>query len=121
MNKWKVLSGISFIFMVGILVGSLGTHIILRHRFPPSPLHQGPKAVFLLKILSKDLSLTDSQKTKVKQILDQTDEKLHQHFQIAEPQVQKIIDDNFNEISKELNDDQKKKLDLMRQRFERRR
>jgi hypothetical protein len=118
MNKWKLVSGIFFIFVVGILTGSLCTHVILRHQFPPPPLHQGPKAAFLLERLSKDLSLTEGQKVQVKRILEQTDEKFHRHFQEEEPQIQAIIDGSFSEISRELNDDQKRKLDLMRQRFE---
>jgi hypothetical protein len=117
MKTWKVVSGIALVFVVGILVGSLGTHVVLRHRFPPP--HPGPKAAFLVERLSRDLSLTESQKARVKQILDQTDEKLHQHFQQVEPQVKKIVDDSFAEIGKELTDEQRKKLDLIRQRFER--
>jgi hypothetical protein len=121
MKAWKVISGIALVLVVGILAGSLGTHVVLRHRFPPPPLHQGPKAVFLLERLSKDLSLTESQKARVKQILDQTDEKLHRHFQVEQPQVQRILDDSFSEIGKELTDGQKTKLDRIRERFERRR
>jgi hypothetical protein len=94
----------------------------VRHRFPPPHPHDRPKAAeFILKRLSRDLSLTESQKTRVKQILEQTDGKLRQHFQQVEPEVKKIIDDGFAEINKELTDGQKTRLNLFRQRMERRR
>jgi hypothetical protein len=123
MKRWKVVSGIVLVLVVGILIGSFGTQMLLRHRFPPPPPpHGGPRAAdFLLKRLSRDLSLTEIQKTRVKEILERTDEKLHQHFQQVEPEVKKIIDDGFGEMRKELTDDQKTKLDRLKEHMERRR
>jgi hypothetical protein len=123
MKTWKVVSGIALVFVVGILLGSFGTELLIRHRFPPPPpSREGPKAAeFLLGRLSKELSLTEDQKTRVKQILEQTDERLHQHFRQVELQLKTIIDDGFGEIRKELTDDQKMNLDRFRERMERRR
>jgi hypothetical protein len=120
MKTWKLLSGVALVFAVGILVGALGT-LFLRHHYPPPLPPPGPKAAFLLERLSKDLHLTEEQKKRVKVILERTDGMLHEHFQREWPQIEKILDDGFLEIGKELTDDQREKFRALRQRFERHR
>jgi Spy/CpxP family protein refolding chaperone len=121
MKTWKLVTGVVLVLLAGILVGSLGTQMLVRHRFPLPPPRPGPHAAFLAERLSKNLYLTQTQKARVRQILDQTNEKLHQHFQQEQPQLKKIIDDGFSEIAKELNDTQREKFDYMRQKIERER
>jgi nucleoid DNA-binding protein len=122
MTTWKVVSGIALVLVVGILLGSLGTQLYIRHNFPPPPPRERPKAAeFLMKRLSKELSLTEDQAARVKQILEQTDERLTQHFQQTEPQVKSIIDDGFGRIRETLAEDQQVRFDEFRQRLERHR
>jgi Spy/CpxP family protein refolding chaperone len=122
MKTLKVVSGIALILVVGILFGSFGMQLLMRDRLPPPPPHGAPKAAdFVLKRLSRDLSLTDDQKTKVRVLLEQTDEKLQQHFMQAEPEMKKIIDDGLAKIGKELTDEQKVKLDRFKEQLERHR
>jgi Spy/CpxP family protein refolding chaperone len=121
MKTWKLVAGVMLVLLVGILVGSLGTQMLVRHRFPLPPPRPGPHAAFLAEKFSRNLGLTQDQKARVKQILDQTNEKLHQHFREEQPQLKKIVDDGFSEIAKELSDTQREKFDHMRQRLERER
>jgi hypothetical protein len=55
----------------------------------------------------------------VRRILEQTDERLHQHFRQAEPQIKRIIEEGFGRISEVLTEDQKARFDDFRERLER--
>ena len=121
MNTGKLIAGVALVFIVGILVGSVGTRFYLKHQYRPFMSERGNRTAFIMKRLSKDLNLTENQKIAIEKIVDQTEEKLHEHFLQRRPEVESIIDDGFSQMKKELNDDQKKKLDALREKFEKHR
>ena len=121
MNTWKLVSGVALVFIVGALVGSIGTRFYLKHRYHPLMLDPANRTAFIMKRLSKELSLTENQKITVEKIVAQTGEKLREHFLQTRPETKSIIDDGFSQMKKELDDDQKKKLDALRETFEKRR
>ncbi|MGD0233886.1 MAG: hypothetical protein ABSC55_05035 [Syntrophorhabdales bacterium] len=121
MNTGKLIAGVALVFIVGVLVGSVGTQFYLKHQHRPFMPERGNRTAFIMKRLSKDLNLTDNQKIAIEKIVDQTEEKLHEHFLQRRPEVESIIDDGFSQMKKELNDDQKKKLDALREKFEKHR
>jgi hypothetical protein len=121
MNTWKLVSGVALVFIVGALVGSIGTRFYLKHQYPPPMLDPASRTAFIMKRLSKELSLTENQKITVEKIVTQTGEKLREHFLQTQPETKTIIDDGFSQIKKELDDDQKKKLDALRETFEKHR
>jgi hypothetical protein len=120
MNTWKLTAGVALVFIVGALVGSVGTRFYLNHRYHPFMQERGNRTAFIMKRLSKDLSLTQNQKIAIEKIVAQTEEKLREHFLQRRPEIENIIDDGFSQMKKELNDDQKKKLDELREKFEKR-
>jgi hypothetical protein len=121
MNTGKLIAGIALVFIVGALVGSLGTRFYLKHQYRPFVPERGNRTAFIMKRLSKDLDLTENQKAVIEKIVLQTEEKLREHFLQRRPEVESIIDDGFVQIRKELDDDQKKQLDALREKFEKRR
>jgi hypothetical protein len=121
MNTWKLVSGVALVFIVGALVGSLGTRFYLKHQYRPFMLEPRDRTAFIMKRLSKELSLTENQKITVEKIVAQTGEKLREHFLQAQPEIKSIIDDSFSQIKKELDGDQQKRLDALREKFEKRR
>ena len=121
MNTWKLVSGVALVFIVGALVGSIGTRFYLKNHYRPLMLDPANRTAFVMKRLSKELGLSQDQKITVGKIVAQTGEKLHQHFLRMRPEMEAIIEDGFSQIRKELDDDQKKKLDALREKFEKRR
>jgi hypothetical protein len=119
MNIWKLVAGVVLVLVVGILIGSIGTWLLLKPPHPPWPRDPKARAAEALERLSKDLDLTHDQKVVVKKILERMSERLREHFVRQRPQMEKIVDESFSEIKKELTEDQKKKLDEVRERFRR--
>ena len=121
MKRWKLISGLLLVFVLGILAGSFGTRIYLKDRF--EHLRKDPKArqAFIMRKLSKELELTPDQKIKVEKIVEQMGEKRREFFLKNRPEIKKIMDEGFAQIRKELNSDQQKKLDVLREEFEKRR
>ncbi len=121
MKRWKLISGLLLVFVLGVLAGSFGTRIYLKDRF--EHLRKDPKArqAFIMRKLSKELELTPDQKIKVEKIVEQMGEKRREFFLKNRPEIKKIMDEGFAQIRKELNNDQQKKLDVLREEFEKRR
>ena len=121
MKRWKLASGLLLVFVLGILAGAFGTRIYLKDRF--AHLRKDPKArqAFIMGKLSKELELTPDQKIKVEKIVEQTGAKRREFFLKNRPEIKKIMDEGFLQIKKELNNDQQKKLDVLREEFKKRR
>jgi hypothetical protein len=121
MKRWKLVSGLLLVFVLGILAGAFGTRIYLKDRF--AHLRKDPKArqAFIMRKLSKELELTQDQKIKVEKIVEQVGAKRREFFLKNRPEIKRIMDEGFLQIKKELNNDQQKKLDVLREEFEKRR
>ena len=121
MKRWKLVSGLLLVFVLGVLAGAFGTRIYLKDRF--AHFRKDPKArqAFIMRKLSKELELTPDQKIKVEKIVEQMGEKRREFFLKNRPEIKKIMDEGFAQIRKELNSDQQKKLDVLREEFEKRR
>ena len=65
MKKWKLVSGLLLVFVLGILAGSFGTRVYLKDQF--AHLRKDPKArqAFIMRKLSKELELTQDQEITV--------------------------------------------------------
>ena len=74
-----------------------------------------------MKRLSQELNLTSDQKTKIDPIVEQMIEKRREYYLKNRPEIKRIMDQGFAQIREELNEDQKKKLDGLREKFHRRR
>jgi hypothetical protein len=121
MSTWKPVVGVVLVFVLGILVGLLPGFYFM-HRFPPPPpppaMDRAHRDAIMTERLSKDLALTEGQKTKVAPIVKQMNERLDQHLRTVQPEVQKIFDESFAQIEKELNDAQRKRFAALRDRME---
>ena len=121
MKRWKLISGLLLVLVLGILAGAFGTRLYLKNRF--AHLRKDPKArqAFIMRKLSKELELTPDQKIKIEKIVEQLGEKRREFFLKNRPEIKKIMDEGFLQIKKELDNDQQKKLDELREEFEKRR
>ncbi|MCK5657017.1 MAG: hypothetical protein V3W07_11375 [Syntrophobacteria bacterium] len=119
--RWKLISGLLLVFVLGVLVGSVGTGFYLKHRLAPIIKEPRAKKAFIMKRLSKKLNLTPNQKTKIEPIVEQMIEKRREYYRKIRPEIKRIMDQGFTQIKEELNEDQKKKLDELREKFQKHR
>ncbi len=121
MKRWKLISGLLLVFVLGVLAGAFGTRIYLKDRF--AQFRKDPKArqAFIMRKLSKELSLTPDQKITIGKIVEQVGDRRREYYRRNHPEIKKIMDEGFAQIKKELNNDQQKKLDELRAEFEKRR
>ncbi len=117
MNVWKLVTGVVLVLLVGILVGSIGTWFLIRHPRPPWPGDHRSRTTEAVDRLSRELDLTKDQRAAVETIFTRMSSRLHEHFLQQRPEIDRIINDSFTEIKKELREDQKKKLDKVREKF----
>ncbi len=119
--RWKLILGLLLVFVLGILAGSVGTEFYLKHRLAPLIKEPRARKTFIMKKLSTELNLTLDQKTKIEPIVEQMIEKRREYYLKNRPEIKTIMDQGFAQIREELNEDQQKKLDGLREKFHRRR
>lgn len=121
MNRLKLWTGIILIFALGALAGSLVTGSLVKQRVVKFR-ERGPekRKAFMIKKLNRELNLTEAQRVKIEQIIDQTHEKFFQLREKHRPEFRKIREQSFELMKKELNEEQKQKLDEIKQKFKKR-
>ena len=120
MKKWKLITGVILVFILGLLVGSVGTQVYHRQwseRFRKAP--EARRAIFM-KRLTKELRLTEDQQRQVELIIREADEKRRALFQKQRGAIRETIDESFALMKQTLDPDQQQKLEEMRAKFERR-
>jgi hypothetical protein len=116
MTRWKLITGLALVFILGALAGSIGTGFYFKHRYPPRITDPVARKTFILEKFSKELNLTQDQKLKIGEIIQQMEEKRHEYFLKQRLET----DQSMGQIRKELNEDQQKRFDALREDFEKR-
>jgi hypothetical protein len=107
MKKWKLITGIALVFVLGLLAGSLGARFYHRdwsERFLQDP---AARKALILKRLTKDLSF-----------IDETEKKLEALGLERRSAVKAIFDESFSQMKEKLDPQQQKKLEDLRARHE---
>ena len=120
MKKWKLVTGVALVFVLGVVVGSLGTEFYHKYLFARHKKDPSARKVFILKRFSRDLDLREDQKNEFKSIIDQLENKREALFQHGHSEFVKMMDQGFLEMKKVLSPDQQKKFDEMLEKFKRR-
>ncbi len=121
MKKWKLVAGLALVFILGLLVGSFGAGLYMKHHFIHPRKNPSEMRAFLLKRFSQKLDLTEEQKNEFKAIIDQVGERLEEHFRKTHSEIGKIIEPGFSQMKKILSPDQQKKFDEVIEKFKRHR
>ena len=117
MTRWKLIIGIALVFILGALAGSIGAGYYFKHQHPPRITDSKARTAFIMERLSKELNLTQDQRAKIGEIVGQIEEKRRDYFMKGHEETERLVD----QIRKELSDDQQKKYDALREKFEKRR
>jgi hypothetical protein len=119
MNRIKLAVGIILLLLLGAAAGSVGTGIYVRHRIENISPGKPPKAHFLLRKLSRELDLTESQKVEIGKILEESHAEITALRRRFLPEIKEITDQSFGRIEEELNEEQKRKLGKLHRRLKR--
>ena len=114
MKMYKSILGIVAIFVLGIMVGVLGTNLVFKQRFEKGP---PPIDVVLMHRLSKRLDLTPAQQVDVRKILDNLRIQLKEIRKDYHPRVKAAFDESFAQIRQYLTNPQKEQMDLFEKRL----
>ena len=118
MKKWKLIAGVALVFVLGVLVGSMGTRFY--HRDWSGRFFQEPSArkALILKRLTKELNLTEAQQKEFRPIVEETEKKLEAFGLERRSAVKPILDESFSRMKEKLDPEQQKKLDELRAKHE---
>jgi len=112
MNRLKVWAGIVLVFLLGALAGSLVTGIYFKHRIERfAKGGRPPITMVLMKKLSHEIDLTETQRVEIEEILGQLQAKLLDLRRKRRPELDKLFDHSFGLIREKLNSEQKKRFD----------
>ena len=116
MTRWKLITGLALVFILGALAGSIGTGFYFKHRYPPRITDPEARKAFILEKFSKELNLTQDQKIKIGEIIQQMEEKRHEYLLKHRLETEQ----SMGQIRGELNAEQQKRFDTLREDFEKR-
>jgi len=122
MSRWKILTGLFAIFLSGILMGSAGTGLYVRHviRAKVNALVSGDSHVatqLVMKRLENSLTLSDAQKTAIQPLIRDAAVKIRVIRSRLRPQFEAVFLQTSQEIKKHLDKGQQKKLDKLTKRI----
>jgi len=112
-GKWKLVSGVVVVFIVGALVGGLSATALIRGHFlhvmrsgPPRELHKP-----IVERLTADLSLTEGQRAEVERIVRDFEPRFGEFEQRARTEVRAVMSEMEAKIREILTPEQQVKYD----------
>ena len=120
MKKWKLIAGVSLIFASGLLVGTLAGAMYIKHKHPLLKRNPVAKTRYIMEKLSGKLDLTDSQKEKITGIVQGIETEARTLYQRHRAEMKEVLEMGVTEMKKELNPEQIRELDRMREEYRKR-
>ena len=118
MKKWRLIVGVILVFILGLLVGSLGTRFYHRDWSGRFFQELSARKAVILKKLTKDLGLTEAQQKEFKGIVEEADKKLEAFGQERRSAIKAILDESFSRMKEKLDPEQQRKLEELKARHE---
>ena len=121
MQKWKLAVGVVLVFILGGLVGSVGTQLYFKHRSDRFWKNPSARREAFLRRLTGELRLTEAQQKEFKAIIDEVDEKVEQFRGENRAEIRRVLDEGFNQMKQKLDPGQQQELEELRARHEKHR
>ena len=114
MKKWQLWLGVVTVFVLGVLVGVLGTALAVK-RLVGQVVDGGPEAVreVVVRRLARELDLTAAQRAKIETITRATHEQLMQLRAEKQPEIEAILADAIDKMRRELQPEQQDRLQAL--------
>ncbi|MGD9157585.1 MAG: hypothetical protein PVG39_04205 [Desulfobacteraceae bacterium] len=122
MNRFKLVIGVILVFAVGLLAGAICTGIYYKERikvFAAGGPPMDAKVRMLLDEFSRDLELTDTQRSEIEKILQDAQEQISELRRKTFPQIEEINDKSLELIREKLNDKQREKFNTFYNKIKR--
>jgi len=116
--KWKLIAGFVLVFIAGGVTGVFLSAAVARHCLM-GPAHHGLVAERMRERLTAQLKLTPDQVAKISPIIDKAGTQLEQIRRETGRRVHETFADSHREMSAYLTDEQRAKLEQIRQRHQR--
>jgi len=125
MNRWVAVASVLALFLSGIAVGALATHLIAERPEVAGaprgrPMGGGPPGFFSLDRLQAQLELTPDQMLRIADILDHSREESEAIRHDVRPRLEKLMDETKQRIDEVLTPEQRDRLAELRRRQGRR-
>lgn len=118
MTKWRLWTGISLVFLSGLIIGAVGTGVYIKKSIT-GVLQGGPPAVkgVLVKRLAGELDLTGNQKSEIEKIVGEAQARLLSLRLQHQPEIEEIIERSLSRMKTKLSNEQQLKLDRIHERL----
>ena len=113
--KWKLISGFLLVFIAGGVTGAFFSAMMARHFFPP---RHGIVAQHMRERLRHELNLTPEQVKRITPAIERSATELERIRLASARRVRQTFNETQEEISENLTDEQRARLQRMHQRRE---
>jgi uncharacterized protein YukE len=109
------------VFLAGVLAGVVGSLQYTHYRFSHFVRKGHPAhSEILLKEMSKELDLTDGQRSEIQAILREMDDRIDRLRETFDPQIRAVFDDGFLRIREKMTGIQTEKFDVFLEKLKKR-
>lgn len=121
MKKWRLWLGLVLVFLSGLVTGSIGTKLYLKHKFAGA-WRGGPAAMrqSIVNRLTKELDLTKPQQIEIEKMVGEAQSKWLKIRVQHQPEINEIVENCVAQMKTELSTKQQKKLDIIHERVKKR-
>lgn len=124
MKRWKIITALTLVFVLGILTGVVGTGMVFKQGWHFGPRDPEKRKAFIIQRLERKLDLNADQKARVAAIVDRRHAAARDQFRRHRQALHAFMLESFAEIRLELTPVQQVKLDAlqvdMEERFRKR-
>jgi Spy/CpxP family protein refolding chaperone len=120
MKKWKLFVGVTLVFILGMMAGSVGTRLYQRawtERFWEDP---AARKTLILKRLTRELGLREDQRQAFKAIIEDVDQKMEGLHREDRAAIRRILEEGYSRMMEGLDPPQQEKLRELKARREER-
>lgn len=118
MAKWKIWVALLVLFASGVLIGSVGTRMYVRHKLSGIFSRERPAVRNLfVRRLTRELDLTREQREEIEKIASRAAEKFQELHMQHRSEVEVIIDKSTSEMKKHLSVEQQEQFDELQKRM----
>jgi len=118
MSRWKIWVGLLVLFLSGVLIGSVGTRMYVRHKISGMFAKERPviRDLFFRR-LTRELVLSEEQRQEIERIASRAAEEFHTLRREHRGEAEAILDQAVTEMRKYLSPEQQEQLERIRKRM----